>query len=121
MITKKSFLTVVVSYLIVHPGIAPPANAMLPPGDSDHRNLYKMQGWICENHDQDLSTRSSSLRSDAPAGTSSRESNQESSQESRQEATYPTTQSHLLAIDLAFGFPTHPPTGELAFGFPTHP
>ena len=117
MITKKSILTVVVAYLIFHPGIAPPANAMMPLGDSDHRNLYKMQGWIWENHDQDLSTRSSSLPPDAPAGTSS----QESSQESRQEATYPTIHSHLLTIDLAFGMPTHPPTGDLAFGLPTHP
>src|SRR6516225_1951184 len=111
MITKKSLLAVIGSYLIFHPGITPPANAMLPLGDSDHRNLYKMQDWIWEKHDQDSPTRKSTSSFDAPTRTSS--------QESIHEVTYPT--KRLPTIDLAFGFPTHPPTGDMAFGFPTHP
>ena len=111
MITKKSLLAVTVSYLIFHPGIAPPADAMLPVGDSDHRNLYKMQGWIWETRDEDSRIRGSRSSFDTPEHATR--------EQSSQELTYPTT--HLLTIDLAFGFPTHPPIGDLAFGFPTHP
>jgi hypothetical protein len=48
MFIKKYFFAIVASCLAFHPGVAPPAKAMLPVGNSANRNFYKSQDWIWE-------------------------------------------------------------------------
>ena len=64
MYTKKLFLTLAASWLVFQPGVAPPAHAMLPVGDSAHRNFYKNQDFIWETNKTDSSVRDGSA---APA------------------------------------------------------
>jgi hypothetical protein len=68
MYTKKLFLVLAASCLAFQPGVAPSAHAMLPVGDSAHRNFYKNQDFIWETNKTD-----SSVGSAAPAVASPQE------------------------------------------------
>ena len=108
MYTKKLFLTLAASCLVLQPGVVPSAHAMLPLGESANRNFYKNEDFIWETNKPDSTVRAGSTASQLA-----------STQEDTSKLACPAPIGGAVLFSpprseegLAFGFPPPPRSGK---------
>ena len=111
---KTIVMKKMISAIIMAGALSQMANAMGPMGDSTHRHFYKDQEWIWQTE----KSKTEVTRTEQRAQKFS-EINVWQAALALSGALNPSLGTTPI---LAFGLPTHPPTGSaLAFGLPTRP